>query len=150
MTHRLTPAIWGRMLPMLDGQIGNVHYWPCLLLLLLSLLPATTGRLVATESDATRTIAAILIEFVHTCAPFQRDALEAIVNNPAVTAQERLLAQALLHVQHTPSPDDKPQLLALVQDKLAKAAHRTIATVIYNLVHTATDADKEQLNRWKD
>lgn len=124
-----------------------MHCCPCLVLLLLSLLPITSGSLVAAESDATRTIAAILIEFVHRCAPSQRDALEAIVDDSAVTAQERLLARALLHVEHTASPDDKPQLLAVMQDKSASVGHRILATVIYNLVHIATDVDNEQLKR---
>lgn len=134
---------------MVANQVRNVRHWQGRLLLVLALLSATAGHFVAAEGNATRTITAILIEFVHQCTPSQRDALEAIVKNPTVTTQQRLLAQALLNVEHTPSPDDKPPLLALMQDQSASAIDRTLACVIYNLVHTATDADRKQLRQLK-
>jgi hypothetical protein len=138
--HAGSPASWET----------TMHYWPCLVLFLFSLLPVTSLDPVAAPSDATKTIAAILIEFVHQCNPSQRHALEAIVEGPAATAEERLLAQALLHAEHTASPDDKPHLMALMRDKSASAGDRTLAAVIYNLVHAATDVDKDQLKRLKE
>jgi hypothetical protein len=137
------------MLKMVDSQVGIGCHWQGRLLLLLALLSATAGRLVAAETNTMRTITAILIEFVHQCTPSQHDALEAIVNKPAATTQERLLAQALLNVEHTPSPDDKPALLALMRDRSVSAIDRTLACVIYNLVHRASDADKKQLRQLK-
>src|SRR5258708_35245986 len=79
---------------------------PCLVLLFLALFLTARNSVVATERDATRTIAMILIEFVHTCTPSQRDALQAIVEAPAATAHQRLLASARLDVEHQASVTD--------------------------------------------
>src|SRR5687768_9588734 len=60
----------------------------------------------AGQNGSVATIAAVLIDFVHTCTPMQRRILQAIAADRGATDPERTLAAALLRVHHRPRAKD--------------------------------------------
>jgi hypothetical protein len=98
------------------------------------------------EGGAIESLARILSEFVHTCAPAQCETLRSIVAEDTASAPERALAAALLRVNHVPDPDDIAQLQSLATDPAQTPSVRAVASVLHRLVHVPSDEDRAVLS----
>jgi hypothetical protein len=91
-------------------------------------------------------LARILTEFVHICAPAQCETLRSIVAQDTTSASERTLALAMLRVNHVPDPADMARLYSLAKDPDQTSSVRTVARALYQLVHAPSDQDREALS----
>jgi len=101
----------------------------------------------ACRDDAVRMLASTLLEFVHTCAPLQRQDLQRLLADSRTTHAERAIAAALLRVIHTPDPVDIEPLLHIVSDVSEPEEIRQLAGIVSHLVHTPSERDRAQLMR---
>jgi hypothetical protein len=97
--------------------------------------------------SAVAAIAAILLDLEHTCADRQCAELDAIIQAPSTTDEERAVARAVRRILHTPHPRDVPVLRALSRDWRVSSELRLLATMAGHFVHRATPAQREQLGR---
>jgi len=125
---------------------GETKSQPRLCGLLLT-LPLYFGLSVEAHAErrAAESLARILMEFVHTCAPAQCEALQRIVDDDSSSMSERTLAAALLRVHHVPDPEDMPRLQAIASDPAQTASIRAIARVIHHFVHLPSMQDRGAL-----
>jgi hypothetical protein len=121
--------------------------WQLRLCWLLLALPLSLSLSVETraEGQATESLARVLMEFVHTCAPAQCETLRLIVGDDESSMSEQALAAALLRVRHVPDPKDMTRLQAIASDPEQTASVRAIARVIHRLVHIPSNEDRVAL-----
>ena len=100
---------------------------------------------IARAQTPTRVIATVLIDFVHTCRPDQRAALEALMADPATSTAERTVSAALLRVEHRPHPEDLPALVRVSKDASLPAGIRVLARVVHNLTHAPNKTQRTRL-----
>ena len=113
----------------------------------LLLVALVVTPLVAQQSKPVQAMANVLLTLNHFPNDAQKKSLQALADDKATTAQERVLLQALINVQHTLSAADKPKVEALLKDPAATDGVKTLATVLSKLNHTASDADKAALKK---
>ena len=96
-------------------------------------------------SAALQQMATVMHRLKHFPSPQGKQALQAIIDAPASSANERLLASAMMNLQHKAAADDKPRLQRIMDDANAPAAERELAAIIYHLDHRPSSADKQKL-----
>jgi hypothetical protein len=97
------------------------------------------------DEPAVGSLARILTEFEHICAPAQCDTLRSIAADDTASMSERALALALLRVKHVPDPADMARLRSLATDPDQTPSVRTVARVLYQLVHVPSAEDRDAL-----
>lgn len=116
----------------------------CAMLVLMAL--AVTPML-AQESAATKTIAAILATVNHFPSDADKKTLTTLASQSSTTEQEKVLIAAMLAMQHSVTAADKPKVEAVAKDAKASAGVKQIATILASFLHTASDADKAALKK---
>jgi hypothetical protein len=124
------------------GKTRTRERWWLLLTLPLFLSSEARGK----EGCAIESLARVLSEFVHTCAPAQCETLRSIVAQDTTTASERALATVLLRVNHVPHPDDMARLRSTATDPAQTPAVRAVARVLHRFVHMPSDQDRAVLS----
>ena len=114
---------------------------------LLLLVALVVTPLVAQQSKPVQAMATVLLTLNHFPNDAEKKTLQALADDKATTAQERVLLQALINVQHTLSAADKPKVEALLKDPAATEGVKTLATILGKLNHTPSDADKVALKK---
>jgi hypothetical protein len=112
---------------------------------MLVVLGLVTAPVALAQTDATRTMARILMHLNHFPSDADKAELAAIVDDEAAGEGERTVARALLNMQHQVSDDDRAALEALARDSAAAENLRTLAGVLADVNHAPTGAQKDEL-----
>ena len=77
----------------------------------------------------------------------QKQSLQQIIDDQAVSGNTRNLAAVLAKINHKPAKADKMLLDMVVSDKNATAKEQNIAKILRNLDHQANNEEKQTLQQ---
>lgn len=115
--------------------------------LLLVTMLSTTLPVAALASDATETIAAIVLKLNQQPSAAEKKNLQSIVDSRSVTENERRLAASLINFDHVARQEDKPKIRSVLIDPGASEQEREIAKILYQVENQVRDEDKPRLSR---
>ena len=122
-----------------------------IILLLLVCLPlsllAADSPAKSSQASAINSIAQILIGLNHQPSKEQKQSLQQIIDDQAVSGNTRNLAAVLAKINHKPAKADKMLLDMVVSDKNATAKEQNIAKILRNLDHQASNEEKQTLQQ---
>ena len=110
--------------------MNTKHLVPALLLLLAVNAPTLAG---GDTTDATKTMAEIVMNLNHFPSDAEKNTLQQIANSSASTENERIIANSLIGMQHKASSEDKVQLKNIMSSPTATEAERTLAKIMMNI-----------------
>jgi hypothetical protein len=119
----------------------------CTALIVALAIAVPLGAAPAAASKAVKTMAGILATVNHFPTDDQKKTLTALENEPATTADEKVLIQALVTMQHSISAADKPKVEAIASDEKAPAETRSLAAILGRFLHMANADDKATLQK---
>lgn len=115
--------------------------------LVLATVLSMTMPIAAFASDATETMASIILKLNHQPSAAEKKDLQNIVDNRGVTENERRIASSMINMDHMVRQEDKPKLRAVLVDIGASEQERELAKILYQLEHHASDEDKSRLSK---
>lgn len=115
--------------------------------LVLATALSVTMPIAALASDATETMASIILKLNHQPSPTEKKDLQNIVDSRSVTENERLIASSLMNMDHSVRQEDKPKLRAVLVDIGASEQERELAKILYQVEHQIDDEDKSRLSK---
>ncbi|MBI3772010.1 MAG: hypothetical protein HY272_04870 [Gammaproteobacteria bacterium] len=108
---------------------------------------AMASPLAAHATNATETMASIMLKLNHQPSATEKKDLQSIIDSHSVTENERRLASSLINMDHSVRQEDKPKLRSVMVDPGASEQERELAKILYQVEHQVSDADKPRLSK---
>lgn len=103
----------------------------------------------AMASDATHTMAGILLSLNHFPSDADKAALSSIEESETASYNEKMLAGVIAGIAHKVSDDDREELEELLDDEDIEAGVRVIANALLGINHKVSDGDAAALKKLK-
>ncbi|WP_455221028.1 hypothetical protein, partial [Kaarinaea lacus] len=111
----------------------KAKYFVTGLIFCLSLL--ATQVLLAAASEATKTMAGIMMGLNHYPSDAEKETLKKLINEGSTTDAEKTIATAMINLEHSATAEDKKKLGKVTGDNSVPEPTRTLAGIVSNLNH---------------